>query len=98
MASRLIIATILFAGLIGSAQMQGQGLGQSQQMMQPMQNMQLPQGNLFSGLLGGQNGGQGGLTETLRQIPQRTMEMVNQLMSGVRNMLPGNLGRNGKCD
>lgn len=70
-----------------------------------MQNNNMPQPpNFLSNLLGGgpnNNGGNaningGGLTDTIRQLPARGMQILNNVLSGVRNMLP-NLGRNGEC-
>lgn len=75
--------------LPGMPNMQYQQNGQIPQMqMRPGQN------GLLGGLLGGNNNG-GGLFDTIRNIPQRGMEIMNQFLSQVRNMLPG-LGRNGK--
>lgn len=75
--------------LPGMPNMQYQQNGQIPQMqMRPDQN------GLLGGLLGGNNNG-GGLFDTIRNIPQRGMEIMNQFLSQVRNMLPG-LGRNGK--
>lgn len=40
-------------------------------------------------------GNNGGLMDMVSNLPRRGMDMVNNLLSNIRNMLPG-LGRNGK--
>lgn len=76
--------------------------GQFPGMQQYQENGQFPQMQMrpgqngpLGGLWGGNNGGNGGLLDTIRNIPQRGMEIMNSFLSQVRNMLPG-LGRNGK--
>lgn len=60
------------------------------------QGQQQPGNGLLSGLLGGNGGSNSGPFETLRQLPARGLQMLNNVFSGVRNMLPLGLGRNGK--
>lgn len=58
--------------------------------------------NLLNGLLGSpqqqmqmqQQQGPGGLADLLRRLPQRGIEMLQSVLTNVRNMLPGGLGRN----
>lgn len=72
--------------------------------MQQYQNGQIPQmqvrpgqNSLLGGLLGGNNSynNGSGLMSSIRNIPQRGMEIMNSFLSQVRNILPG-LGRSGK--
>lgn len=84
--AKLLFTTILLVGCVSSVYMQGYG-------NQALPNMpQTP--NFLSNILGGNSNG-GGLTDTISQLPARGMQLLNNVFSGVRNMLPG-LGRNGK--
>lgn len=85
--AKLLFTTILLVGCVSSVYMQGYGNQQA------LPNMpQTP--NFLSNILGGNSNG-GGLTDTISQLPARGMQLLNNVFSGVRNMLPG-LGRNGK--
>lgn len=77
------------------AQMQNQ-LGQG---MNSLQNQAQQPGGMLSGLLGGSGNmnSNSGPFETLRQLPARGLQMLNNVFSGVRNMLPLGLGRNCEC-
>lgn len=93
--AKLIFLTVLLVGLVSSVHMQGGFMQQNP----PMMGQQ--SGGFLSNLLGGGAGmnnnsnGNGGLADTIRQLPARGMQMLNSVFSGVRNILPG-LGRNGK--
>lgn len=89
--ARLLFASILLIGCVSSVYMQN-GYGQS---IIPSMQGNMPQTPGFlSNILGGGNNG-GGLGATISQLPARGMQMLNNVFSGVRNLLPG-LGRNGK--
>lgn len=66
------------------------------QMQNQFSQGQQQAGGLLSGLLGGSGPSNSGPFETLRQLPARGLQMLNNVFSGVRNMLPLGLGRNGK--
>lgn len=87
----------LLDGLQGQQARQGQqpqgllgGLGNLGAMLGRQQGPQM--GGAGQTMTGGQQ--QGNLLNMLQYLPERGMQMLNQLLMSVRNMLPAGLGRN----
>lgn len=70
-------------GLLGGLPNLGSLLGNQQQQQQPMGNQ-----------MNNQNNPMGGLGSLLQNLPRRSIEALNQILSSVRNLLPTGLGRN----
>lgn len=88
--AKLIFSCVLLLALASAVQMQDNSYLNLPTGNLPSQlpNMQLPNG--FNQL-----GAQGGIFDTLRQLPSRGLQMVNNALNNVRNMFSG-LGRNGE--
>ena len=87
-----------------AAPVQQQAQPEQQQAQQQQQQQPFGQSPLFGSFMNGNNNRapqgapmmsnqQGSLTDLLTSIPRRGMEIINGLMTGVRNMLPGARGQ-----
>lgn len=99
--AKLFLAAVLLLAVVGVAKSQtgnyAQDAIQSAQNVPSQIQNQLGQGQQQGGLLSGLLGNSGPM-ETIRQIPARGLQMLNNILGGVRNMLPGGLGRNSKLN